>query len=220
MVDVSHGGASGAVLDRPREQVRFRHIPRIRAQPQNFENKRALYYLLIPLLYLSGLYVQIKALVASAFGHVLHTNVWYVDGLSVTSRRVKDGAARWPALDAVYNFEQGEGSLSFVRWVDDMWLHVRNAQAVRNRLKIAKHELRKAILATAQSIWENKERARPIRLLSLAAGSAQGVLEVVAELQKEGINVEVVLVDHDITALSYAMSMAEQLHVEQRVRVV
>jgi len=215
MVNLPHGSARSIVLEKHEEIARYRHIPRVRAHPQHFENKRVLYYLLIPFLYITGAYVHVKSLLAEMLGITIHTNVWYVDGISINSRRVKEGAARWPALDTVYNFHASgaEGSNALVRWVDDMWLHVRNAQAVRNRLKIAKHELRKAIITVQRG-----HRKEPARVLSLAAGSAQGVLEVVAELSKDGIEVEVLLVDQDLSALSYALTLAKHLNIHDRVR--
>lgn len=170
-----------------------------------FENLRWPYILAIPILAITGCYVDVKKRIFDRIGRKLETNVWFVDGASINSRRVKDGSARWPALDTVYNFHAGEGATPILRTVDAYWMHIRNAQAVRNRLKIVKREVRKAILRAAIS------KSGEVKLLSLAAGSAQGVLEVAYELARENIRVDIVLVDQDASALAYASALAEKM---------
>ena len=57
-------------------------------------------------------------------------------------------------------------------------------------------------------------------MLSLACGSAQGVIEIMAEYKSRGIVVETLLVDLDQTALDYAQRMAEKYGVEDRIKTV
>lgn len=188
-------------------------------QPSAFEKIVWPYRFMIPILFLSGAYVQTKKALYRLFGGrtcIPRFNLWFVDLISINSRRVKDGAARWLALDAVYNFRGGEGSNKVVRAIDEYWLHIRNAQAVRNRLKIVKRELSAAILKIA----ETKDSGEPVRILSLAAGSGQGVIEVVAEFARKGVLCEVILVDQDESALQHASALAREAGIDQVVVVV
>lgn len=159
------------------------------------------YRTILPLMNMIALYVQIKKYLLNMVGVKPETNFNLVDGISINSRRVKEGSARWPALDACYNFVAGEGKTQIERVVDNFWMHIRNAQAVRNRLKIAKQELRKAIRVLHRP-------GETVRILSLAAGTAQGVIEVMRESLDQGISVRAVLVDLDPTALRHARDLA------------
>lgn len=172
------------------------------------------YRVALPVLFALGAYVQAKKALLRAMGWTPRVNCLLVDGLSVNTRRVVEGAARWPALDATYNFRVAIGPTVFHRAADVFWLRVRNAQAVRNRLKIAKVELAREIRTFAMST------DRPVRILSLAAGTAQGVIEVMAELRPMGIAVEAVLIDQDPTALAYARRLAEECDVAEAVTTI
>lgn len=176
------------------------------------------YRLMLPFLFAVGAYVQTKKSLYRLFGGrkcVPSTNFWLVDWISVNSRRVRDGAAKWRALDAVYNFRRGEGCNEIVRAFDSYWMHIRNAQAVRNRLIIVKRELYTAILKVAKNKIDNQ----PVRILSLAAGSGQGVIEVIEDLQRIGVRCEVILVDQDESALMHARKLANQHGVSDMVTV-
>ncbi|HUY05125.1 MAG TPA: class I SAM-dependent methyltransferase family protein [Candidatus Paceibacterota bacterium] len=180
-----------------------------KAQEPTFEHLTFPYQLAIPFLFLIGAYVQAKKAIYRFFGGrtcVPTTNFWLVDWISINSRRVRDGAAKWLALDAVYNFRQGEGANWIVRAFDNYWMHIRNAQAVRNRLIIVKRELAGAILKVSKT----KTGGEPVRVLSLAAGSGQGVIEVLADMRRAGVHCEVMLVDQDGTALAHARKLAKQ----------
>lgn len=168
-----------------------------------FEQFGLWYVVALPLMYVIGFYVHMKKIFFGLLGAPVHTNCFVVDGISINSRRMKEGAARWPALNTCYNFVRGEGPTQLHRVVDWAWMHIRNAQAVRNRLKIAKKQLRNAIKMHGID-------KRPIRILSLAAGTAQGVIEVAARMQKLGYEFEILLIDQDDTALHYARQFAQK----------
>lgn len=195
-------------------------VPRVRAgrrvTDRGDELERLVwpYRLMVPILYLLGTYVFLKKKILGLWRTEPHTNFFLVDGVSISSRRVKEGAARWPALDACYNFIRGRGRNGFQRAIDNYWLHIRNAQAVRNRLKIATRELEEAIRVIA------RRREGPVRVLSLAAGTAQGVIDVVAKLRLEKIDVRATLIDQDPTALRYARRIAREAGVEKRVTAI
>ncbi len=155
---------------------RARFAP-VRTREQIYESLAWPYLAAVPFMYATGLYVQMKKMFFGMFNAKPNTNCWFVDGLSVNSRRMKDGATRWPSLNTCYNFKNGEGATAAHRVVDLWWMQIRNAQAVRNRLKIAKSELRTAVRTLARP-------GNAVRILSLAAGTAQGVIEVAAECNK------------------------------------
>lgn len=178
------------VTDSPELIARERYV-------QKLETTTIPYIAAVPLLFAIGVYVHAKK---ALFGK-LRTNSIFVDGISCNSRRMKEGAARWPALHTCYNFTSGEGPTVFHRAIDSWWMKIRNAQAVRNRLIIAKDLLRAAVVEVAS-------RKPTVRILSLAAGTAQGVIEIAAECKKRGIDTRVMLVDIDASALEHARKLA------------
>ncbi len=180
------------------------HVTRAETRGDDYEHIVWPYRLILPLLFVVAGYVHLKKWVFSLFDSSPKTNFWLVDGVSTSSRLVKEGAARWRALDVTYNFSSALGNNLLSRKFDTFWMQIRNAQAVRNRLKIARRELRLAILSAA------KRTQRSVRVLSLAAGSAQGVIDTIAALKEEGVKVEVLLIDQDPTALAYAQVLAER----------
>ena len=168
-----------------------------------FENRQWPYILALPVMWLLTLYVMAKKAVYRLFGVKPRTNTVWFDGLGKTCRRVKDGATSWRALDIIYNWQFGQRT-DGAGVVDDFWCGMLSCQAVRNRFKVVKQEVRRAILSF--------RNLREVRILSLAAGSAQAVVEVVAELRVEGFApaIKVLLVDIDDTALEYAQQLARR----------
>ena len=195
--------------------VRLDRIPEVRQDTgEPYEHIVLPYLVLLPLMNLIACYVFIKKQVLRLFwGLKPRINFWLVDGVSVTSRRIKEGATTWRALDEVYNFKQGQGRTAFTRAFDSMWLHIRNAQAPRNRLVMAKQTLRESIV----SIAEDLKPGEPVRILSLAAGSSQGVIEVMAEMRRRGIRVQSFLIDLEADALHHARRLAHEHGVEDDV---
>ncbi len=171
------------------------------------------YWLAIPFMNMSAKYVSFKRMICDLLGIQLNTNHLLFDGVSINGRKVKEGAAQWRALDVVYNFESGEGRNILVRSVDWFWLHMRNAQAVRNRLIVVKRELAKAIGKVAL----RKNSDEPIKILSLAAGAAQGVIETVQEYISCEYNIQVTLIDRDESALAHARALAKKHGIEKHV---
>ena len=169
-----------------------------------YERKRWLYLLGLPLMWILTIWVIFKK-------KVLHIkpkiNTFWFDGLSLPCRQIKEGAGSWRALDIIYNF--GFGKQGGIRGkVSDYWIGMVNAQAVRNRLKLVKRKLAKAIKDVAQ-------REDEIRLWSIASGSAQGVIEVIAELKD--INIKTTLLDLDQTAIEQSRKLAKKYGVEDKI---
>jgi hypothetical protein len=173
------------------------------------------YRLILPLMYAMAAYAQAKKAIARNLGIAPKYNCLFGDGLSASGRAVRDGAKTWRALEAVYEFRKGVGSNALLRAADWFYMHIRNAQAPRNRLRMAMQGLREAIVAMHDEGLV--PRGEPVRILSLAAGSAQGVITVMREMKDRGIPVESFLIDTDPEALSYARRLAIKHDVSEAV---
>jgi SAM-dependent methyltransferase len=178
-----------------------------------FERRRFPYIILIPAMWLLiGYVLAKKALCRIFFGSKPKINSLLFDGLGPYSRKVKDGAASWRALDIIYNhpFERTNtlGSI-----IDEFWWFSQNCQSVRNRFKLVKQEVRKAILHFG-------ENGQEVRIVSLACGSAQAILEVISELKESEVKVKALLIDIEQEALNYAEKLAEQNGVGNRVQTI
>ena len=90
-----------------------------------------------------------------------------------------------------------EGPTLFAKAIGYSFLQTKAALAVKYRKDLIKRELRARIDAHGSS-------DQPLRFLSIAAGPAQELFELVAELPKLPMPIELVLFDQDKGALSYA----------------
>jgi len=133
-----------------------------------------------------------------------HFSCFFGDWLSRYNHRAKTEAASWRALDLFYNYHEKiepnlEDNLS--GWATRFWIgRLENRQAVRNRLKIAIN-----LLSDSFRKFVNEPE---IRLLSIASGSAQAVIQA---LQKNpNLNIKVVLVDVDKDAIAEAKKEVEK----------
>jgi SAM-dependent methyltransferase len=133
-----------------------------------------------------------------------HISSLFFDRFSKWLHRVKIHSASWGSLDLFYNYHEKvvprlnddlEGILT------DFWMNIENRQAVRNRLLMVIAELEKAFI-------ESFERDGEVRILSIASGSAQAVIEAIKRVP--WIPVKAVLIDMDPTALDYAKKQAEE----------
>lgn len=131
-----------------------------------------------------------------------------LDRLCPTHGLLRRGGGTWRALQALYeNHAAQNGSGRFNRF----WCNLRNAQAVRNRLRIVKRELPAVIRGLGKT---------EVRILEVAAGSAIGLLETMATLQAEGITVCALLLDLDPTALEYSSALAERMGLGNQVQTI
>lgn len=166
----------------------------------SYEYNKPLYVLTLPVMWLLAFWVFCKKAILRRNPKI---NTFWFDGLSLPCRRIKEGAASWRALDIIYNFRFGSDSR-----ISDYWLGIINAQAVRNRFKLVKHELK-------QAIRQFNRNESEVRILSLASGSAQPVIEAMAEMRP--INVKAVFVDLDPTAIEYSRQMAKAYGMENQI---
>ncbi|KKR55673.1 MAG: hypothetical protein UT92_C0001G0016 [Candidatus Curtissbacteria bacterium GW2011_GWA1_40_24] len=119
---------------------------------------------------------------------------------SKKAEEVHKHATTHKALEVIYSFNH---QIDFEKGILNgffhyFWQKTNNAKALRNRLKLVKRELEKAI----RSI--NKKE---IRILNLAAGSNRGVVEVVG-LHKNKFDFEVFAVDKSEFAIEDAKKLA------------
>lgn len=169
-------------------------------QSMEYECRRWPYYLILPISLLLTVYVMLKKMVRKAVGlPPPETNTLWFDGLGESPRQVKEGAASWKALNEIYNYNFKRPP-SLKAFIDSFWQGMLNCQAVRNRYKLVRKEFSQAVLKFA----DEKE----VRIISLACGSAQAVVEVISGFKKNGLVVRAVLVDLSQEALEYAQQLA------------
>lgn len=143
-----------------------------------------------------------------------HVSSLFFDRLSRHNHQAKWGAAGWRALDLFYNYhEKVKPNLrhNFEGWITAFWgERLENRQAIANRLKIAVELLVKALGAFTGE--------PEIRLMSIASGSAQAVVE--AMKRRPDLNVKVLLIDFDESALTEAKKIVHAAGFDDRFSYV
>jgi hypothetical protein len=157
-------------------------------------------------------WVICKKTVLGKLGFAIGSNSFFVDGLGKKCRMVKEGSASWRALEVLYDHEPRETG-DFGDRLDNFWLRSPNAQAVRNRLKIVTNEINREINRLSQT-----RQGRPIRIASIACGSARAVFQCVREASLNCRSVEFLLLDIDPAAIEHALVMAERYGIRDCVR--
>ena len=170
----------------------------------NFERKK-FYILFAPLFLIIAFYVFLKKKIVPRPKY----NFYFFDGASKLCREVKENATKWRALDLTYNNRAKNNDLIY----NFFWHTLKNARALRNRLKLIKFLLLK-------NIEEISKKGNEVRLISIASGSAQGVIETIAQAKEKGILVKSVLIDLDPTAIEYSRKLAQEKKIENQVRFV
>lgn len=138
-----------------------------------------------------------------------HISSFAFDRFSRFNHQVKFGAAGWRSLDLFYNYNekvkpQLNGNLE--GWLTQFWMgKMQNRQAVTNRLEIVVQ-----LLTQAFSRFVNEPE---VRLVSVASGSAQAVVEAMLQSSK---NIKVVLIDVDPTGMEKAKEVAKEAGLENR----
>jgi extracellular factor (EF) 3-hydroxypalmitic acid methyl ester biosynthesis protein len=90
-----------------------------------------------------------------------------------------------------------EGTTLFGKAVNLVFIETKAGQAVRFRKDLIKHKLAEMIAARGES-------TAPMRILSVAAGPAQELVELLGEIEELPFPLEIVLFDQDKGALAYA----------------
>lgn len=199
-----------------------------------YETKRFVYIAILPLAYLMAIWAFLKTIFWATIeliknGKKGFLRVWFYfpasgeqlkpkyssiffDRFSKKAADVRRGAASWRALDMLYHHKFGEDK-SLVGIISDFWAGSINPQAIRNRTRLIKKELRKVFS-------ELSSKNNTIKVFSVACGSAEAVIEVASEFIKNGVAVEMVLLDKDKEALEYAQKVAENYGVAESITTI
>jgi len=169
-----------------------------------YEKKSRFYFFMIPIIWLLVLWVAIKKKI---LGPNLKINTFWFDGASRICRQVKENAATWRALDIIYNYSPGKDK-SFDGRITDFWNNLLSVRATRNRLRLLKYYLKKEI----QNCFINYSE---VRLISIASGSAQGVIEVIEEFKEKSI--KAIFLDLDPTAIEHSKKLAEGRGIKDKI---
>ncbi|MBU4102239.1 1-acyl-sn-glycerol-3-phosphate acyltransferase [Patescibacteria group bacterium] len=139
-----------------------------------------------------------------------HISSLFVDRFSEYNHKSKHGAAGWKSLEIFYNYHikvkpylknNLEGKLTRF-WIEKM----ENRQAVANRFKIVINLLIKS--------FDDFKNEPEIRIVSIAAGSAQAIIEAVK--RRKNINIKIILIDLDNTAIEEARINAKAAGLENK----
>jgi hypothetical protein len=164
----------------------------------------------LPLMWFLTFYVMIKKKTYKLFGIPgPRLNTLFFDGLGLTCRKVKEYAASWKAMEIIYNHNFPKNLKTIGGILDEFYWHGLNCQALRNRYKLVKHQLRDAI-----SKFDNQKE---IRIASLACGSAQVVIEIIAEYKVKNVIIKAVLMDINQEALDAAKEWAKKYGVLDQI---
>lgn len=174
-----------------------------------YEKKRWFYFLMMPIIYLLTLWVAIKKKV---LGSKLKINTFWFDGISPVCREIKENATTWKALDIIYNYIPGKDK-SFSGRVTDFWNQLNNTKAIRNRLKLVKQKLKEEIERISQTESE-------IRLLSIASGSAQGAIEVMAEFKQKNLFINAIFLDINLSAIEHSKNLAQKTKIIDQITFI
>lgn len=120
-------------------------------------------------------------------------------------KEIRDHAGQYLALELMYTYDpKKNGNGLRDKLLTRFWeLCLFNTRAVRYRIEIVEQQIGEMISELNQN---------PIRIVSVASGSARGILEVLTE-QLNGKKIEVILLDHMREPLNFSLELAKQLKV-------
>ncbi len=142
-----------------------------------------------------------------------HKSSMFMDGFSSYNHQAKYGAAGWRSLKLFYNYEQLEKELcpNLEGLLTRHWMgKMENRKAVTNRLKM--------VIQHLISAFQEFEEEAEIRILSLASGSAQAVIEAMKRCPH--LKIRAILIDLDVGALAEAKSQAREAGLLDRFKFV
>jgi hypothetical protein len=137
-----------------------------------------------------------------------HFSCFAGDRFSRYNHLAKVGAASWRALDIFYNYhEKVKPQLgnNIEGWLTHHWMEkLQNRQVVANRLRI--------VIRLSSKAFSEFTNEPEIRLLSVASGSAQAIIEAIKGCPQ--MNIRTLLIDNDPTAIEQAKKIAEAAKIE------
>lgn len=139
-----------------------------------------------------------------------HISSFAFDRLSKFNRQAKYGAAGWRSLDLFYNYhEKIKPQLkgNFEGWITRHWIgKFENRQAVTNRFKV--------VIDLLAAAFSEFPADKEIRLLSIASGAAQEVIEAMKKCPH--LNIKVLLLDADASAINEAKKLVREAGFDAR----
>jgi SAM-dependent methyltransferase len=163
-----------------------------------YEKKSRFYFLMMPIIWLLAFWVAIKKKI---LGPNLKINTFWFDGASKNCREIKENATKWKALDIIYNKKPEN-------LIEKFWSNLIGFRATRNRLKMVKYYLKR-------EIQNFLNISNEVRLISVACGSAQGVIEVIKDFKEKSI--KALFLDLDTSALEHSKKLAKEAGIEDKI---
>lgn len=143
-----------------------------------------------------------------------HISSFAFDRLSKFNRQAKYGATGWRSLDLFYNYHEkikpqlhhdSEG------WMTRYWIgKFENRQAVTNRFKI--------VINLIVNAFAEFSTEKEIRILSIASGSAQELVEAMKRCPH--LNIKVLLLDADASAIDEAKKIVGEAGLDDKFSYV
>ena len=183
---------------------------------QNYEDDVLYFWLALPFLlfctllaFLQHLWLWSRSIFHGAFSFQARPrNPGIFLGLSSLCSQIREKWGSHIALDIVYFAKEKIENLKnpLDRWFSAFWLLwvLKNPKAVRNRLKLVTALLHHLAMELV------KKGEKSLQILSVACGSAHAVFAVAEFLQRQGVQVELTLLDLSREALEYCQKHALQ----------
>lgn len=178
---------------------------------EKLEENRWPYYLISPLILILVVWVAIKKKLYSLFHIKKEIGLLLFDGIGRDGKVIKKNVAGWKAVDLIYNHRFGENR-TIGGWLDDFWFDSLNCQAARNRFKLAKRELEKAMLEFSTQ--------KEVRVVSFAAGTGQIESETLVRVKKRKINAKMLLIDKEPEAIKRTQDYISLNDVSEEIKII
>ena len=118
-------------------------------------------------------------------------------------KEIIEHATTHKALEILYGHGSAKAKGNVVQNIlNSVWLSTNNAQAVRNRLRLVKREIKNEMIGLAGD-------GREIKIASIASGSARAITESIAEISLDkGVRISVTFVDKNPSAIEYSQKLS------------
>ena len=128
------------------------------------------------------------------------------------------------ALEAMYTRHHrklfSRGTLQGI--ADYFWHHIiSQPEALRNRLKVVAEVIKSCVVELANRKDKDSD-ANPVRILSIAGGSARSIIRTIVDLQEKNLNcqIEVTVLDKDQSALEVGGNISKEAGVSKNFQWV
>ena len=123
---------------------------------------------------------------------------------------VIEHATTHKALEVLYHNGHPHRSKNvFQKIAHHVWFHSNNSRGVRNRLRLVTREL-------TQRFSQHVKEAQPVKVLSIASGSARAVIEALRDAEAVGkLPISGVFLDKNPVAIEYSKQLAKEILKDQ-----